>query len=255
MKSINSDPDEISPKSVNSGLSLIVRLFVALVAAVIIGIFSGYFGGSLLSVEQQFESSIRSNGSLIGDIIHREPALFSAFLEAYQMERSGKKVEADNRRAEILQSLVIANFKQSHDAPVVSYAQMYLDYVETVNSRSSMDCFYSVFTKDGDSENSMISVVREAGLLPELNDVQAAIVSSAFKAPQAVPDAKLAQPLVSKIAVSIDVEHQRFFVRLNANALRKQDQENACNAQIAFYRNIMSLPRAEASMVLRYLLF
>jgi hypothetical protein len=234
---------------------MFVRLSLAIIVAILIGIVSGYYGGALLSVEQQFESSVMSVGSPLGEIVRRKPELYPEFLEAYRAERNGDKLAADGRRAELLQSLLVTNFKHADDQAVVTYAKFYLDYLETINSRNSMDCFYSVFSKEGKAGNSMISVLGESDSLPKLNELQASIVASALRKPQAVPDPKVAQPLVSKIATSIDVAHQRFFVRLNSKGLRREDQEIGCRAQLAFYQNILALPQKEASLVLRFLLF
>lgn len=238
-----------------SPLSLFFKIVFAFFAVVLLAALSGYFGGTLVPVEQQFKSSISAIGSPIGTIIRKKPEFFPEFLDAYRMERQGEGERAELRRAEILQSLIGMHFKQAEDKAVIAYAALYLEYLEAVNAGDHMDCFYAVFSQKGKAEYSIIAVLQKNGLLPKLNDIQAELISSALSKPQMIPDSKRAQPLVSQIASSIDVEYQRFFVRLNSKGLRREDQEEGCSAQIAFYKNILALPPKEASLVLRFLLF
>ncbi|HKI12365.1 MAG TPA: hypothetical protein VKA02_09640 [Candidatus Acidoferrum sp.] len=157
------------------------------------------------------------------------------------------------RVGDVLLTTLPKHIQKASDESVVAFVEVSLASLDELD-RANPDACYSYLYPHEFGEPGMaekyLSPQSEDKTLQVLDDV----ILSAIKKPQAEPDAKKADALLRPVIANLAHKYGSDVSLMEGTAHDASERKKVCEMDADLYRQILTLPPAEASAVVRYLL-
>jgi hypothetical protein len=185
----------------------------------------------------------------------RDPLAYQRIKTAIQEAvRSGDSKEKTSQRiADVIVDIFPRYLPKASDDSVVAYANWMVRGLEELD-RANPDACYAFLFPHKFGEPGLAQKYMDVKTKEEVLDVLTDIVESAIKNPQLEPDRKKAEELLQPILATMAQKYGADVSLLQGTAHDSSERKKVCGMSSELFRQIASLPKAGASMTLRYLL-
>jgi hypothetical protein len=168
--------------------------------------------------------------------------------------RSGdSQTKISLRIADVIGGIFPRYLPKASDDSVVAFANSMVHLLEQLDHANSDACYASLFPhKFG--EPGMAQKYEDLKTQKEVLDTMKDIVESAINNPQAEPDPKKSEELLQPIIETMAKKYGADVTLLQGTAHDSSERKKVCEMSSEMFRQVRSLPKADASMILRYLL-
>lgn len=190
------------------------------------------------------------------DIAEADPQMYTRVL-AVALDSSQKGEAADSimrRVGRIILPTLPKYAGAASDDSIIAFVDAMVREVDGLHRAQSDNCYYSLFP-DESGAPPLSSLYPDEGTMGKSVDaVMAGLVHSAVHNPQPLPDTARAKELRAVIYDRLLSKYGNDVFLLQQTPADSAGRQKVCEMAVSLYKDAESLPKADASLVLRYLL-
>lgn len=186
------------------------------------------------------------------DIAQVDPVMYGQ-IEAIAWGSATKGEEADEltRRLEPIAAKTFPKYiSVASDEEVVSFVDVIIRRVQELHSAHSDACYYALYPAE--SGNLPIPSYADERTSNESLEAMGRVVWSAVRTPQAPPDSAKAEALLASVIARLRVNYGNDLLLFRQKPTDSAGRQKVCQMTTALFRDVESLPKSDAGIVLRY---
>ena len=172
------------------------------------------------------------------------------------VSESAKKGETTNTISREIAPIVAGTLSKyigtASDESVIAFADLSIHEVEELHRSHSDACYDYLYPLDKGATPVASYIDKKSE--DETLDVLSRIVHSAAHTPQPLPNAAKADALLAPVLSRLANEYGNDLMLIQRKPTAPAERERVCDITVSLFKNVKTLPREDASLVLRSLL-